>query len=96
MLLDAKRTLTSIQGIGNKIADCISLIGMGDLGAVPIDTHIFNFTKKHFGVKAKSLTDKTYKSIQQLYRERFGAYAGIAQLYIFKEMLDSKVGSRRP
>lgn len=87
---DARKMLVSIRGIGNKVADCILLVGMGDLGAVPVDTHVFNFSKRHFGIRNKALTDKIYRDIQRLYREEFGEYAGIAQLYIFKKMLDSR------
>lgn len=88
---DVRKALISVRGVGNKVADCISLIGMGSLGVVPIDTHIFNFARKQFGVKTRSLTDRTYRDVQKLYVEKFGKYAGIAQLYIFKEMLNSKM-----
>ena len=86
---DVRKALISVRGVGNKVADCISLIGMGSLGVVPIDTHIFNFARKE--VKTRSLTDRTYRDVQKLYVEKFGKYAGIAQLYIFKEMLNSKM-----
>ncbi|AFM98776.1 8-oxoguanine DNA glycosylase [Encephalitozoon hellem ATCC 50504] len=92
--LDYQRTseiremMVSIKGIGYKIADCILLIGAGDLSVVPIDTHIFNHSRKVFGINEKRLSRKMYGTIQELYRRRFGEYAGIAQLYIFKGMVD--------
>lgn len=92
---NTRKTLISLRGIGNKVADCILLIGMGDLSVVPVDTHILNFAKRYFGIKIGSLTDKKYKCVQVLYKERFGEYAGIAQLYIFKGMLDMKTSGTR-
>lgn len=90
-----REMLVSIKGIGYKIADCILLIGTGNLDVVPVDTHIFNHSKKMFGINEKTLSLKTYSTIQELYRGRFGEYAGIAQLYIFKGMVDIRKKSKK-
>ncbi|ADM12007.1 8-oxoguanine DNA glycosylase [Encephalitozoon intestinalis ATCC 50506] len=83
-----REALVSIKGVGEKIADCILLIGVGELSAVPIDTHIFKHSKKMFRIHGKTLTRRAYGAVQELYKEKFGEYAGIAQLYIFKRMVD--------
>ncbi|CAD26383.1 8-OXOGUANINE DNA GLYCOSYLASE [Encephalitozoon cuniculi GB-M1] len=80
--------MVSIKGVGDKIADCILLIGLGNLSVVPVDTHIFRHSRKLFGVRGKTLRRGMYGTVQRLYRERFGEYAGVAQLYIFKKMVD--------
>lgn len=86
----AREMLLSIKGVGDKIADCILLIGMGDLSVVPVDTHIFGHSRRSLGISARSLSKETYRRIQGVYRERFGEYAGIAQLYVFKRMVDAR------
>ncbi|AFN83493.1 8-oxoguanine DNA glycosylase [Encephalitozoon romaleae SJ-2008] len=90
-----REMMVSIKGIGYKIADCILLIGTGNLDVVPVDTHIFKHSKKMFGINEKVLSQKTYGIIQDLYRKRFGEYAGIAQLYIFKGMIDLRKKSKK-
>ncbi|KAH9411015.1 putative 8-oxoguanine DNA glycosylase [Ordospora pajunii] len=85
---DCRKALLGIRGIGRKVADCILLIGLGRHGVVPIDTHMLNHAKKHFGICANGMSDKTYDRVQQMYVSKYGKYAGIAQLYIFKMMID--------
>lgn len=87
---DARRRFMEVRGIGNKVADCILLIGMGCLDVVPIDTHVLRHARRHFGIGDRSLTERTYREIQGKYRAQFGRYAGIAQLYIFREMAESR------
>jgi N-glycosylase/DNA lyase len=92
---EAKRMLMEIHGIGNKVADCICLIGMGYYSVVPIDTHILRFSREFFGLKLRPLNEKAYSEIQRLFLERYGTYAGIAQLYIFKGMLEERYKKRQ-
>lgn len=54
--------------------------------AVPVDTHLWQITTKHYMphlVKTKSLTAKVYKQIGDHYRDLFGEYAGWAQSVLF-------------
>lgn len=90
-IMDLRKFLLSIKGIGNKVCDCILLMGYKNLDVVPIDVHIFRVSNEIFDLKYKSLTKENYKSIQEEYKRRFGKFCGIAQLYYFKKSLDKKL-----
>lgn len=81
--------LRSFDGIGQKVSDCICLTSFSHLHVVPIDTHIFRVSKQVFGLPYK-LSKSTSEDIKERYAELFGEYAGIAQLFIFKQSLDRK------
>lgn len=87
---NAKNRLCEIKGIGRKVADCICLISLEYFDVVPIDRHIFNYSKGAFGMNISKLTKITYDDIQKMWKERFGLHAGIAQLHIFKRYLVKK------
>ncbi|MCR5719307.1 MAG: 8-oxoguanine DNA glycosylase [Lachnospiraceae bacterium] len=63
------KRLTSFTGIGNKVANCICLFGLGHTEAFPIDTHV------------KKLMNKYYP--EGFDTEYFGNFAGIIQQYLF-------------
>jgi N-glycosylase/DNA lyase len=76
-ILDAKKELTKIPGVGSKVADCILLFSMNKLEAFPVDTWI----KK---VMSEIYTDSTNISkISDFATKKFGQYGGIAQQYLF-------------
>jgi N-glycosylase/DNA lyase len=81
--------LSSLYGIGAKIADCICLFGLGHDQAVPIDTHIRRIATDLFSprLRHRTLTPSIYVELQDLFRDRFGAHAGWAQQYLFLEDL---------
>lgn len=66
---DAKRELLMTHGIGPKVADCALLFGYGFMQAFPVDTWIKKVMSERYG-----------KGFDPSY---FGAYAGIAQQYLF-------------
>lgn len=65
----AKEELLSLSGVGEKVANCAVLFGLGHMEAFPIDVWIRRALKEHFppGFDPASL----------------GEYAGLAQQYIF-------------
>lgn len=69
----AKKELLQFPGVGEKVASCTLLFGMGKLDAFPIDVWMKRAIVEFFG---EGRFD---------YR-RFGGYAGLAQQYMFHYM----------
>lgn len=70
------KELVKIPGIGNKVADCIALMSLDKLEAIPVDTHVLSIATNTYkfnplsgkasnstGSKTTNLTDKNYKLI---------------------------------
>lgn len=63
--------MKELSGVGSKVADCICLMGLGHLEAVPIDTHIVQVTVRDYGLNVpKSLTEKSYSLIGKFAMDR--------------------------
>lgn len=75
---DAKRLLMSVKGIGNKVADCVMLFGLGRTAAFPIDVWIKRITEeRYFG------SEQSVKTLAAFAEEKFGDLGGYAQQYLF-------------
>ena len=76
--LEAKQTLMSRKGIGEKVADCICLFSLGHLKALPIDVWIKRiFETLYFRRRA------THREIREFAHTYFGDAVGYAQQYLF-------------
>lgn len=76
---DAQMTeLLSYLGIGPKVANCISLFGLRNLDAFPIDTWVKKVMRDMYGFDLKDI-----KGMQRFAADRFGDMGGIAQQYLF-------------
>lgn len=74
-----REELMSIKGVGEKVADCIALMGYGNLEAFPIDVWVQRVLEKvYFKGKRKKI-----KLLKEFAEDRFGRYAGYAQQYLF-------------
>ena len=83
---EAKRALTALPGVGEKIADCVCLFSLDKDEAVPVDTHIRQIAQRTYladTLPNKTLTKATYARIGNDLRARFGPMAGWAQQYLF-------------
>ena len=79
--LEAHRLLRTLYGVGNKVADCVSLFSLGFLEAFPIDVWIERVIQEHYGVF--TTTGKSYSKKAEAARQYFGRYAGYAQEYLY-------------
>jgi N-glycosylase/DNA lyase len=63
---NAKKELMKMPGIGAKVADCICLMSLNHLNAIPVDTHVYQIAVNNYLPKLKknkSLTDRDYRQI---------------------------------
>jgi N-glycosylase/DNA lyase len=57
-----RATLTSLMGVGRKVADCVALFSMDKPECIPVDTHVFQIAKRFKFIPAQDkLTEATYK-----------------------------------
>lgn len=77
----ALETLTSLPGVGPKVADCVILYGLGRLEAFPADVWIRRLVDRHY-YRGPNKT-APYAWIRAFGRRRFGANAGYAQHVLF-------------
>lgn len=71
---DAQVMLKSLPGVGQKIADCVSLFSLGRLEVFPIDTWMFKTQRE--GMETEMQTRNRLMG-------KYGAYAGYAQQLLF-------------
>lgn len=73
-----KKRLTSLMGVGPKVADCIALFGYHRVDSFPVDTWIEKlYHEDFFG----TLTDRN--KITEWFLKEFGEYSGYVQQYVF-------------
>ncbi len=86
---ELKEELMRISGVGDKVADCIALFGYGNTHAFPIDVWMQRAMERtYFNGKKTSA-----RKIHEFAEERWGAYAGFAQQYIYHYARSSRMGA---
>lgn len=82
---EAKKQLTSLPGIGPKVADCICLFSLNKAEAIPVDTHVFQIAQRYLvHLKAKkSVSDRIYQEVTKFFQDKFGTHAGWAHSVLF-------------
>ena len=70
--------LTSLKGVGPKVASCIMLFGFNRKCSFPVDTWIEKVYRKYFYEG-----EKTRPQISAFLQEKFGVMSGIVQQYLF-------------
>ena len=66
-----------MNGIGEKVADCILLFGVGKMDAFPVDTWIKKAMSQLYN------TPENPDKIREFASQKFGKHAGFAQQIIF-------------
>ncbi|XP_022913870.1 N-glycosylase/DNA lyase [Onthophagus taurus] len=84
--MDARKNLMNLSGVGPKVADCICLMSLGHLEAVPVDTHVYQIATRLYLPKLgnkKTVTEKVYQEIGECFRNMYGPLAGWAHTILF-------------
>ena len=84
---DAKASLMSVKGIGNKVSDCILLFGLGRADSFPVDVWIKRIMEYCYFEGEESI-----KTISSFAEEKFGQLGGYAQQYLFFYARENKIG----
>lgn len=69
--------LKEVDGIGDKVADCIALFSYDHLEAIPIDARIKRKLNEIYGISG------SYRNVSATARKRFGRYGGYAQEFLY-------------
>jgi N-glycosylase/DNA lyase len=70
--------LTSLCGVGPKVANCIMLFSMDQYDSFPIDVWVKQAMNKLYGFDKQNT-----KAMAEYAEKNFGGYGGIAQQYLF-------------
>ena len=70
--------LTSLCGVGDKVADCILLFGCGHTSAFPVDVWVERLLASWFGI-----VEKDRKKLWKAARNLLGEHAGLLQQFLF-------------
>jgi N-glycosylase/DNA lyase len=87
--------LLQFSGIGRKVADCIALFSLDQSNTIPVDVHVQHIASRDYdptlltSMNTSTLTPTIYKRVGDLFRERFGTYAGWAHSLLFVAELPS-------
>ena len=77
-LPETRDDILSYRGVGPKVANCIMLFGLRDVGAFPVDTWVKHIMNDMYGFDENDM-----KGMERFAREKFGGLAGYAQQYLF-------------
>lgn len=93
---DIWEELIKLNGVGRKVADCISLFSLRKHQIVPLDIHMIKFynetivklDKKY--KKIENLTKNVYEKASNIYSETFGEYAGWVHSVFYLNRVDKE------
>ena len=88
---EARAELTSLPGVGPKVAACACLFSLDKHAAVPVDTHVWQLAVEHYtpDLQGKSLTPRIMDEVEDAIVSVFGEYAGWAHNTLFVAELAS-------
>jgi N-glycosylase/DNA lyase len=76
---EAHAEIQRLHGVGDKVADCVLLFGLGFDEAVPLDRWMWRALEAHY----PGMSSDDYVEARDAFRERFGDRAGYAQNFLF-------------
>lgn len=87
--IDAKNALMTINGVGNKVSDCILLFGLGRVDSFPVDVWIKRIMEYCYFDSEQSI-----ETISEFAQSKFGDIGGFAQQYLFFYARENKIGTK--
>ncbi|MDY4971576.1 MAG: DNA glycosylase [Lachnospiraceae bacterium] len=86
------RQLRTLQGVGQKVADCIALFGFHKTDAFPIDVHMKQILYDHYYSEELAHLPRTrqLKTMEERYFSRYSGYRGIVQQWMFAYTLSQR------
>lgn len=87
--IEAKKALMSINGVGNKVSDCILLFGLGRVDSFPVDVWIKRIMEYFYFDN-----EQTIDAISEFAEKHFGDIGGFAQQYLFFYARENKIGTK--
>lgn len=77
----ARSELQRLPGVGPKVADCVCLMGLDKLEAVPVDTHVLRIAERDYGLNngGRGVSGNHYRRVGDMFHSVFGSTAGWAQ-----------------
>jgi N-glycosylase/DNA lyase len=78
---DARTRLVRLFGVGEKIADCVTLYSLDHFEACPLDVWMRRELERLYFDARETRVER----IREFVRDRFGAWAGYAQLYLYHD-----------
>ena len=90
-VMQCNQQLMGIKGVGVKVANCVSLFGLGHREAFPVDVWIKRIVETLYfdGI------DTPAERIGEFGTSRFGEFGGYAQQYLFYYGKTIKMGVKR-
>lgn len=85
---DAKKALMTINGVGNKVSNCILLFGLGRADSFPVDVWIKRIMEYCYFDGEQSI-----ETISEFAENKFGSIGGFAQQYLFFYARENKIGT---
>ncbi|KAK7386343.1 hypothetical protein VNO78_26513 [Psophocarpus tetragonolobus] len=91
-LQDVISALSTLPGVGPKVAACIALFSLDQHHAVPVDTHVWRIATKYLlpELAGSKLTPKLCERVAEAFVTKYGKYAGWAQTLLFIAELPSQ------
>lgn len=84
--------LTTLPGVGPKVAACIALFSLDQHDAIPVDTHVWKIATRYLipELAGARLTPKLCSRVAEAFVSKYGKYAGWAQTLLFVAELPSQ------
>lgn len=82
---EAVAALSTLPGIGPKVAACVALFALDKHDCVPVDTHVWQLALQYYTpeLQGKTLTPRIMTAVEEAIVGVFGPYAGWAHNALF-------------